>query len=116
MDAMDDKTLLELAAKAARIDAEWFQGEYSSEGMWLKGARSPDNNKMWNPLNDDGDALRLAVAVGLEFSSFYVCILHKFTSTYAFNSPTTRHWHDKDAYAGTRRAIVLAAAKIGQEL
>ncbi len=67
---MTDEQLLELAAKAAGIDAE-FHSEvgYGPEGMWLKGARSPDNSKYWNPLNNDGDALRLAMKlhISLDF-------------------------------------------------
>ena len=68
---MTDRELLELAAKAAGIDAEWHNDDDADfdaahEGMFLKGARSPNNSKYWNPLTDDGDALRLAVKLRMQ--------------------------------------------------
>lgn len=71
---MDDRTMLELAAKAAGIDAEWQEwvtsriAEFGTikhtkrEGLRRGGAP-------WNPLADDGDALRLARAlhINIEF-------------------------------------------------
>jgi hypothetical protein len=57
---MTDRELLEAAAKAAGISGEYFggTGAYAS-GIWRDfehGCRD-----CWNPLTDDGDALRLAV-------------------------------------------------------
>lgn len=105
---MSDRELLEAAAKAAGIDAE-FHPELGCgpEGMWLKGARSPDNSKYWNPLNDGGDALRLAVARGM---------------TVRIDRRAGFSWvkgvegsvpHGSDPDAATRRAIVRAAAQHG---
>ena len=51
---MNDRELLELAAKAAGI----VYNESFGKGMWVGEFYS---GKEWNPLNDDGDALRLAV-------------------------------------------------------
>ena len=56
-----DRELLELAAKAAGID--WWR---VSEGF--------DN---WNPLTDDGDALRLAGVLLLEIDMWPDCIVVK---------------------------------------
>lgn len=63
---MTDRELLEMAAKAAGMtDRKW-----SGSGMALMydpsrpettGSIGPD----WNPLTDDGDALRLAVKLGI---------------------------------------------------
>ena len=52
---MNDRELLELAAKAAGIEVEWsdITGCFWSDG------------DSWVPLTDDGDALRLAVKLGL---------------------------------------------------
>ena len=52
-----DLELLELAAKAAGIFEmlEWFE----KENCFVK------DNVVWNPLTDDGDALRLAVKLKL---------------------------------------------------
>ena len=60
---MSDRDLLEAAAKAAGIElVRWNDGTepYSSGlGFILK------TNRLWNPLEDDGDALRLAVQCGI---------------------------------------------------
>lgn len=56
---MNDRDLLELAAKAAGIAIKVVIGDT----FWR-----PDGIP-WNPLTDDGDALRLAVKVGMEFAA-----------------------------------------------
>ena len=63
---MDDRTMLKLAAKAAGI--EWIpeNTEKGIElepvfGLWLKihGEPYEGQRRRWNPLANDGDALRL---------------------------------------------------------
>lgn len=49
---MNDRELLELAAKANGHEYPWFEARY---GMMMP----------WNPLTDDGDALRLAVKLSI---------------------------------------------------
>ena len=110
-----DRELLVLAAKAAGIDAGWHCPEdeiedqaddlAKSEGMWLKGARSPDNSKYWNPLIDDGDAFRLAVKLGMHMSPD-LC-----GQSYANNTFETINANMGNTYASLRRAIVRDAAK-----
>ena len=88
---MTDRELLEAAAKAAG-------------GGFVIG--------YWNPLTDDGDALRLTVKLGLAVSVEY-----QFGSTSVLWGPPTGHVredHGNDPYAATRRAIVRAAAEIGR--
>jgi len=102
---MTDKELLELAAKAAGYDFEWF-------GQHFHIALDDRRFTGWNPLTDDGDALRLAVKLDLE-------ILFTYNTVRAL--PHTRgilHIENKsdDPYAATRRAIVRAAAEIGKTL
>ena len=117
---MSDRELLELAAKAAGMDVSWdhYDPDYcaGAEGMFLNGQRSPDNSKYWNPLTNDGDALRLAVRlqfhVGINPGNKVFC-----TPTYS-DKPTVfescvRHGV-RDPLAATRRAIVRAAAEIGR--
>ena len=64
-------------------------------------------HSVWNPLTDDGDALRLAVKlqllIDLDDSSCYV----------AGEEPSLREQYGSDPYAATRRAIVRAAAAMG---
>lgn len=61
MTAATDRELIELAAKAAGKDLtkhEWFP-----LGGFFRGVG--DVSDWWNPLTDDGDALRLAVKLRL---------------------------------------------------
>lgn len=112
-----DRELLELAAKAAGIDAEAHSElGVGSEGLWLKGERTPDNDKYWNPLRSDGDALRLAVKLSMRV---YVYVGHGDDYTIAagdesgkifVRSAWAREEHGADAAAATRRAIVRCAA------
>ncbi len=91
---MTDRELLEWAAKAAGI-ALWHEDVFTS-GLTLK--VSPNGIRRWNPLTSDGDALRLAVKLGIaDLGNFY-------------------DGDEDDPYAATRRAIVCAAAALGQSL
>ena len=104
---MTDRELLELAAKAAGIKStcwidkthEWFQ----REGVGYDD--SNDCQQLWNPLTDDGDAMRLAVKLGLFNDEDFVAEL-KAIWMYSCT----------DYYAATRRAIVRAAAEIGKAM
>jgi hypothetical protein len=60
----------------------------------------------WNPLKDDGDALRLAVKLGLFTRPEF----------YHFRSLERFAGQDADEYTATRRAITRAAAEIGKTL
>ena len=70
----------------------------------------------WNPLVDDGDALRLAVKlmlhIGVNPGNKVFCL-----PTYS-DKPTVHESCERngtqDPYAATRRAIVRAAAEIGK--
>ena len=65
-----------------------------------------DREFVWNPLTEDGDALRLAVKLGLEVghNSFGNVIVDHYTQRKIVLP------HGDDRYAATRRAIVRAAA------
>lgn len=106
---MTDRELLELAAKAAGID--WFDEPAAMAGKGLHMKSGP----FWNPLVNDGDALRLAVKWNLLYmpypNDFAVRVtrldLPEFIEFYA---------NTNDPYAATRRAIVRAAAEIGKQM
>ena len=106
---MTDRELLELAAKAAGIKVK---GYFEDEPTLLikPGIRLPPAR--WNPLTDDGDALRLAVKLDLH--------ILRFTNNTTVKASTWIDSFDErddvDPYAATRRAIVRAAASIGGEL
>jgi hypothetical protein len=96
---MTDRELLEAAAKAA--------------GLVLDLQRI--GTAAWNPLLDDGDALRLAVKLGI---TIYPpeCEHDDPTTTWG-NRHDAGQWitepRGADPLAATRRAIVRAAAAIG---
>lgn len=57
---MNDKELLEMAAKAAGYElADKVDSQIPSGGVWIIDKNGKD--AVWSPLLDDGDALRLAV-------------------------------------------------------
>lgn len=68
-------------------------------------------NVEWNPLNDDGDALRLLVALG---DSTRVMALSVGCDRTGCEFNFVRHGDDRGA--ATRRAIVIAAAEIGKKM
>ena len=106
-----DRELLELAAKAAGRTLR-----YNYLG-------TQDVRCAWDPLTDDGDALRLAVELKLSIfppegddGDFAVAsvpdgVLDDFGETWIQESVK-----DGDKLAATRRAIVRAAAEIGRAM
>jgi hypothetical protein len=98
----NDKELLKLAAKAAGIEIEWYAPNVE---VW-DFSQVPDRN----PLTDGGDALRLAVQLGLDIEVYK-------TSTHVYDDKSEKSFqedHGDDPYAATCRAIVRAAAAIGE--
>lgn len=89
---MNDRELLELAAIAAGVD---FDGH-----TFMKRDRYSTN--VWDPLNDDGDAFRLAVHLGILLRTDFIKLLAEMIGS------------GLDQGAATRRSIVLIAAKIGE--
>ena len=101
---MTDRELLELAAKAAGFsDAEW-----AAEQACICTAQLPGFRCFWNPLTDDGDALRLAVKLNIPVYPY-----DDETSTGTIGV-VAKNWGGKEA--NTRRAIVRAAAEIGRSM
>ena len=106
-----DKELLELAAKSAGYDVKPHQNHAVSSNLVFifKG-------KNWNPLTDDGDALRLAVKLNLS-----ICTGPCQSSATSIDGALYGFFPKEDSiyqcqYAATRRAIVRAAAAIGEKL
>ena len=101
---MNDREFLKLAAKAAGRGSKWWM-----ESVW----NGPD--KVWNPITDDGDALRLAVKLGIR-----VCpVTADGRNAYAAHDRLAGgvgEPHNDDPLAATRRAIVRAAAEIGRQM
>lgn len=120
-----DRELLELAAKAAGVEYIQGESEKSKEnelrfGFWLKfpyGYEVPEGvRRRWNPLTDNGDALRLAVKLGLVVDVGPVSVsVHKNNGNRDLGFEFYSTGKD-DPYAATRRAIVRAAAEIGRTM
>ena len=110
---MTDRELLELAAKAAGIN---FDPELTCvHGVGWEG-EDDDGwfQEFWNPITDDGDALRLAVKLKLDVLLFNggentVC-----ESNNILDDIVASECWGNDPYAATRRAITRAAAEIGK--
>jgi hypothetical protein len=68
---------------------------------------------LWNPRDDDGDALRLAVAC-----FFVIDIGPASVSVHENNGRQDIgfEWRGDDPYAAARRAIMHAAAEIGRQM
>lgn len=102
---MEDRELLELAAKAYGARIEIPDDE---DGVFV--VREKDRNGfVWNPLKDDGDAFRLAVKTG---QALFTGLPHE-SATYACSS-RSRCDFDGDPAAANRRVVVMAAAEIGK--
>lgn len=104
MSAMTDRELLELAAKAAGL---MHTPTKSKLGLFLRDEFG--STSLWNPLEDDGYALRLAVKLGLLVN----CEVADAESVVIATGIHEKERHGTDPYAATRRAIVRAAAEIG---
>ena len=101
---MTDLELLEMAAKAAGYSEVSFEDgvEACINGWWAP----------WNPVENDGDALRLAVALGIG-----VDIKHVSSRVCAYRHPEIMAVEvGEDMAACARRAIVRAAAAIGSAM
>jgi len=116
-----DRELLVLAAKAADINIKMDRSDADDQFIgFIVGTRNTNQRFAWNPLTDDGDALRLAVKLGLDFyegdddgRAAYVGYYERRGNTKPPRFMIERHDAHADPYAATRRAIVRAAAAIG---
>ena len=104
---MDDRELLKLAANAAGM---MFIDDRESGLTIQRGHDGCPYNYAWNPLTDDGDAMRLAVKLRLTL------LLEIPRIGIGPALPGVEMYVDEgeDEYAATRRAIVRAAAELAR--
>lgn len=110
-----DRELLELAAKAAGVKIEGYMERIDDYYSDWNGAAAfaLEDGGYWNPLTDDGDALRLAFKLKLNIS-FIGTSVHAGWNT---RDPSPDGWgNQEDGEAIMRRAIVRAAAAIGEAM
>lgn len=109
----NDKELLELAAKAVGLTFMFRQG--------LPCKHEPSNNKLfanlhvlgwkvWNPLENDGDALQLASILSMDIFINQITVVVEYGDIHTIVSCSGKH----DRLSATRRAIVSCAAEIGK--
>lgn len=121
-----ERELLELAAKALGIPGAWSEqhrafhiAEHlrgpSDEARAARAALglSTASRICWAPLDDDGDALRLAVALQAAKGPGWVISLSIGASQSACEF---EYAGGADVATNTRRAIVIAAAVIGRAM
>ena len=113
---MTDRELLQAAARAAGRPA----GRHIALGGLLMA-----NDLYWNPLTDDGDALRLAVKLRMAIKHEHDASVMAGWLNAQPGAPTLdglgpwywKEWiyadHNGDPLSATRRAIVCAAAAMG---
>ncbi|HBP5538858.1 hypothetical protein [Pseudomonas aeruginosa] len=109
---MTDRELLELAAKAAGYQFSTSMRSLSQPPVPVILAES-GRWKQWDPLHDDGDALRLAVKLAIEISP---CPEHDSVMCEPKGSPDSIITTEALDDYGTRRAVVRAAAEIGRQM
>ena len=123
-----DRELLVLAAKAAGNNAIFCDnvGPKKLSGFWIDDSRQTTENsnprfipKLWNPLTDDGDALRLAVKLRMRIATPTTdtdCAIAGFGDVRGVHVKAYSEDAITDIYAATRSAIVRAAAEIGKTM
>jgi hypothetical protein len=124
-----DRELLELAATAAGYTDAEFQEFDGMEirhgfpsGVWSAKKYEQTNSGYWNPLWDDGDALKLATELNLVLTPGDEECCAEFCNMgngeYCINRCEVKVQPDRgiDKQSAMRRAIVHAAAEIGRAM
>lgn len=115
-----DRELLELAAKAAGLKVRIWNGH---TGVMCS-IDDDRHGRMWMPLTDDGDALRLAVKLRLSIDHNHIADQQRWVAAdrngcEGVCSPVSAvedEFEESGRAAATRRAIVRAAAAIGEQM
>ena len=115
---MTDRQLLEMAAKSYWADTEvsWKYSEEDDGIAYLDAANQDHNGQdvwlIWNPRDDDGDALRLAVKLRISID----WLEHGVDAYRDDMPPLDIEPLGSEHYKACRRAIVRAAAAIGENM
>jgi len=107
---MEDRELLEMAAKAAGYQVDTG---FADCPLIFGEDAGHDGPREWNPLEDDGDALRLAAGLCLNVLSSEACVVAEDEK----GVECIEYFYGPEDYtSGWRRAIVRAAAEIGKAM
>lgn len=111
-----DRELLEFAAKAAGLKPEEADWTKRAGLVWVVRCACGIRKEIrWNPINDDGDALRLAIRLGMKLSTN---LHHRFVVV-----NDEQEFYDEAKFGGVcdpegvmRITIVRVAAEIGKNM
>jgi len=111
----EDKQLLMLAAKAVG-----YKINESDSLKWLR-VSDHDGDWQWNPLVDDGDAIRLAVKLHLDIAFYFDSRFGIHNEVGVYSHHQKHHIKEgmkinSDELAIVRRAIVCVSAEIGRKM
>lgn len=112
---MTDQELLEMAAKAVGIRGRFTENNPEDGAPCYSSGINVGHRVqiLWNPLTDDGDALRLAVKLEMQLR-----LRHSENEISIYGAPEGRidEIVGDDPFSATRRAIVRVAAEIGKSM
>lgn len=112
---MCDKELLKWAAKAFGAEINGYRGETPLYAVEVQVSENYFEYTPWNPLEDDGDALRLSVNLDMQITinrvDGFVEVIAGYNGQHRIRESLAGC-----LYTATRRAIVRAAAEIGRTL
>lgn len=103
-----DRELLELAAKAAGLPYVKPTDDYDGSLGLEAGSENPMRCVTWDPLQNSADALWLAVKLKID-----ICFGYEYVTARGGNEMPLYHAYI-NSHEATRRAIVRAAAAIGE--
>lgn len=123
---MTDREMLELAARAGGYARHEYVENSARDGRVVTGHYDSLLEVCINPLTDDGDALRLAVKLGMHLTQYPIYDEPKHSAIakksnrlldgHCVDTCVGIEVYDSDPCAATRRAIVRAAAEIGRQI
>lgn len=115
-----DRELLELAARAVGVTGLMYSEELEAMAVFIPPTKVFlrgywDEDSRWNPLTEDGDSLRLVahLEIGIQLSEDSKSV------TAWWNQGTLgmkQDYSEIGLIAGIRRAVVRAAAAIGESM
>lgn len=108
---MNDRELLEMAAKAAGISGP--DGIRGDGTWWWYNSCMDAEGRAWNPLIDDGDAFRLSIKLQISILSNIIRYEASTISLTLAGIFIKEEMMRRPADVAARRAIVRAAAEIG---
>lgn len=117
---MNDRELLEMAAKAAGYSGAWIKWPGARHPLDVElGFFHGSDGSVWNPFASDGGALRLAVKLRMEIDHNHDadnCLWVSVRVPRQVFCAVEEFADESERASSTRRAITRAAAEIGRNM